>query len=155
MSDQDWIERARVEGQAPTADAQTPRPWPVVLLTALGAWLAVPPFLLLFATLFGGDWDQGPMPYVEGIALVALAVVLLRKPSTPLFLEQAAVPLLPTGLACLGYGLVGRCRLGRAAHRRRADRAAEAGMAAVAAGHRHGDAGGLPRASGAGGRRAA
>lgn len=106
MSDQDWIERARVEGLAPAADAQVPRPWPVVLLTALGAWLAVPPFLLLFATLFGGDWDQGPMPYVEGIALVALAVVLLRKPSTPLFLEQAAVPLLPTGLACLGYGLV-------------------------------------------------
>ncbi len=105
MSGEDWIERARVEGLAPAADPETPRPWPVVLLTALGAWLAVPPFLLLFATLFDGAWDQGPMPYVEGIALVALAVVLLRGRSTPLFLEQAAVPLLPTGLACLGYGL--------------------------------------------------
>ena len=105
MSGADWMARARAEGLVPDGDDPPPRPWPVVLLTALGAWLAVPPFLLLFATLFGGAWDRGPMPYVEGVALIALAVVLLRGRTTPLFLEQAAVPLLPTGLACLGYGL--------------------------------------------------
>ncbi|ANH69381.1 GDYXXLXY domain-containing protein [Mitsuaria sp. 7] len=105
MSSQDWKAQARAEGLVP-AEADVPeRPWPVVLLTALGAWLAVPPFLFLFAMLFGGDWDRGPMPYIEGIALIALSVVLLRARAIPLFLEQAAVPLLPTGLVCLGYGL--------------------------------------------------
>jgi len=105
MSGQDWKAQALAEGLVP-AEADAPeRPWPVVLLTALGAWLAVPPFLFLFAMLFGGDWDRGPMPYIEGFALISLSVVLLRARAIPLFLEQAAVPLLPTGLVCLGYGL--------------------------------------------------
>jgi uncharacterized membrane-anchored protein len=105
MSAPDWMTQARAEGLVPAQADAPERPWPVVLLTALGAWLAVPPFLFLFAMLFGGDWDRGPMPYIEGIALLALSVVLLRGRTTPLFLEQAAVPLLPTGLVCLGYGL--------------------------------------------------
>ena len=105
MSGQDWQAQARAEGLVPDEADAPERPWPVVVLTALGAWLAVPPFLFLFAMLFGGDWDRGPMPYIEGIALIALSVVLLRGRATPLFLEQAAVPLLPTGLVCLGYGL--------------------------------------------------
>ncbi|WP_377158216.1 GDYXXLXY domain-containing protein [Roseateles sp. UC29_93] len=105
MSGADWIAQARAEGLVPAGTDVPERPWPVVLLTALGAWLAVPPFLFLFAMLFGGDWDRGPMPYIEGIALIALSVVLLRARAIPLFLEQAAVPLLPTGLVCLGYGL--------------------------------------------------
>ncbi|MDH0865659.1 GDYXXLXY domain-containing protein [Mitsuaria sp. GD03876] len=105
MSDTDWIDRARAEGLAPATDGPVPRPWPVVLLTALGAWLAVPPFIAMFAMLFGGDWHRGPMPYIEGVGLLALAVLLLRGRATPVFLEQAAVPLLLTGGVCLGFGL--------------------------------------------------
>lgn len=105
MSGDAWIDRARSEGLVPAQAGDTPRPWPVVVLTALGAWLAVPPFLIMFAMLFGGDWQRGPMPYVEGVGLLALSVVLLRGRATPIFLEQAAVPLLLTGGACLGFGL--------------------------------------------------
>ena len=105
MSGEDWIAQARAQGLAPAEDGERERPWPVVLLTALGAWLAVPPFIALFWMLFGQAWDKGLMPYVEGGGLMALAVVLLRGRATPLFLEQAAMPLLLTGGVCLGFGL--------------------------------------------------
>lgn len=102
----DWRARARAEGLAPPEDGAPARPWPVVVLTALGAWLAVPPFLILFFMLFGQTFEHGLMPYIEGVGLGAVAVVLLRGRGTPLFLEQVAVPLLLTGLASLGYALV-------------------------------------------------
>ncbi|WP_343627939.1 GDYXXLXY domain-containing protein [Roseateles sp.] len=102
----EWIARARAEGLAPPDDDAPPRPWPVVVLTALGAWLAVPPFLILFFVMFGQAFERGPMPYIEGVGLSAVAVVLLRSRGMPLFLEQVAVPLLLTGLASLGYALV-------------------------------------------------
>lgn len=105
MSAAGWEAAARAEGLAPD-DAPAPaRPWPVVVLTALGAWLAVPPFLLLFFMLFGDAWQHGVLAYVEGIGLTAVAVVLLRSRGIALFLEQVAVPLLLTGLASLAYAL--------------------------------------------------
>jgi uncharacterized membrane-anchored protein len=102
---EDWVEQARAEGLAPAEAGAPERPWPVVVLTALGAWLAVPPFIFLLAMIFGRDWDHGPMAYIEGIGLLTLAVVLLRSRALPLFVEQAAIPLLLTGGVCLGYGL--------------------------------------------------
>lgn len=102
----EWIARARAENLAPQEDDTPPRPWPVVVLTALGAWLAVPPFLILFFMLFGQAFEHGLMPYIEGVGLTGVAVVLLRSRGIPLFLEQVAVPLLLTGLASLGYALV-------------------------------------------------
>ncbi len=105
MNPTDWIAQARAEGLIPAESGPPDRPWPVVVLTALGAWLAVPPFIAMFWMLFAQAWDKGPMPYVEGLGLMALALVLLRGRATPLFLEQAAVPLLLTGGVCLAYGL--------------------------------------------------
>lgn len=105
MNPTDWIAQARAEGLVPAESGPPDRPWPVVVLTALGAWLAVPPFIAMFWMLFAQAWDKGPMPYVEGLGLMALALVLLRGRTTPLFLEQAAVPLLLTGGVCLGFGL--------------------------------------------------
>ncbi|OWQ83127.1 hypothetical protein CDN99_26930 [Roseateles aquatilis] len=105
MNPRDWIDRARAEGLAPAQASEPPRPWPVVLLTGLGAWLAVPPFLVMFFMLFGSAWEKGAMAYIQGGALVALAVVLLRSRGIPLFLEQVAVPLLLTGLTSVAFGL--------------------------------------------------
>ena len=102
----DWRARARAEGLAPADDDVPVRPWPVVALTALGAWLAVPPFLILFFMLFGRSFEHGPMPYLLGVSLMAVAVVMLRSAGIALFLEQVAVPLLLTGLASLGFALV-------------------------------------------------
>jgi len=91
------------------ADAAPPtavegRPWPVVLLTALGAWLAAVPLLIVIGIAFGPMLQHGGA-YVAGVALLAAAVVILRSASLPLFVEQLAVPLLLAGEASLGFAL--------------------------------------------------
>lgn len=102
-----WMAQASQEALLP-AGAGPPepgRPWPVQVLTALGAWLAVIPFLIFLALLFGRAWQHGPTAYVMGLGLLASAVALLRGRSTGLFLEQLALPLLLLGLCSLGYAL--------------------------------------------------
>ena len=91
------------------ADAVRPaddaRPWPVVLLTALGTWLAAIPLLSVVPMLWG-DWLSGDLgPYLIGALLLAGATVVLRARGLPLFVEQLAVPALVVGLGSLGYGL--------------------------------------------------
>ncbi|MGC3987615.1 MAG: GDYXXLXY domain-containing protein [Pseudorhodoferax sp.] len=81
------------------------RPWPVLLLTALGAWLAALPLLGAVALLLG-DWvHAGAGPYAIGVLLLALAGTLLRRPRASVFVEQLALPPLLAGLGTLGYGL--------------------------------------------------
>ncbi len=102
-----WMAQASQEALLP-AGAGLPeagRPWPVQVLTALGAWLAVIPFLIFLALLFGRAWQHGPTAYVMGLGLLAAAVALLRGRSTGLFLEQLALPLLLLGLCSVGYAL--------------------------------------------------
>lgn len=102
----DWLDQARTQGLVPDGAAPAPaRPWPVLLLTALGAWLAVPPLLFFFASLFSQAWKLGPTAYAVGLLLMALAVVLLRSREMALFLEQVALPLLLTGAISLAYAL--------------------------------------------------
>jgi uncharacterized membrane-anchored protein len=81
------------------------RPWPVVMLTALGAWLAALPLLGVVGLLFG-DWmaRTGGL-YVVGLLVLAGAVVVLRSSHVPLFVEQLAVPALLVGGGSLGFGL--------------------------------------------------
>jgi uncharacterized membrane-anchored protein len=101
-------QRARVDGLLPAEAAPPPadaaRPWPVVLLTALGAWLAAVPLVVVLALAFGPMFEQGGA-YFAGVLLLAAAVVMLRSVSLPRFLEQLAVPLLLTGGASLGFAL--------------------------------------------------
>ncbi|MBB5205823.1 putative membrane-anchored protein [Inhella inkyongensis] len=108
MNGAEFLHKARSAGllspEATWPQGQT-RPWPVLVLTALGAWLAVIPLLLLVGALFGRWVDEGPTLFVLGSAALALAVVLLRSPGLPLFVEQLAVPVLLVGLLCLGWGL--------------------------------------------------
>lgn len=87
------------------APAVAPRPWPVVLLTALGAWLAAIPLLIVVGLLLG-DWvSRGAGPYVVGLLVLAGAVVVLRSHSVPLFVEQLAVPALLVGGGSLAFGV--------------------------------------------------
>lgn len=81
------------------------RPWPVVLLTALGAWLAAIPLLGVVSILLGDLLTQGIGPYLVGVLVLAAAVVMLRGRGVPLFVEQLAVPALLVGLGSLGFGL--------------------------------------------------
>lgn len=91
------------------ADAARPadeaRPWPVVLLTALGAWLAAIPLVMALGLLLGDRLLHGPDAYVAGFLVLAAAAVTLRSSSLPLFVEQLAVPGLLVGLGTLGFAL--------------------------------------------------
>lgn len=100
--------QARAEGLLPE-DAARPvgehRPWPVVLLTALGAWLAALPLLGVVGLLLGPLVDNPLGPYVAGGLLLAGSVVVLRSKTVPLFVEQLAVPGVLAGGGALGFGL--------------------------------------------------
>lgn len=102
------LERAKAEGLLP-ADASWPmheqRPWPVVLMTAVGAWFAAVPLLIMVALLLGDVLMKGGGPYVVGAGVLALSVWLLRETKLPLFVEQLAVPGLLVGGGLLGYAL--------------------------------------------------
>ena len=91
----------------PTASRplQDSRPWPVVLLTALGAWLAAIPLLIVIGRLLGELIRYGIGTYIVGLLVLAGAVVILRARDVPLFVEQLAVPGLLVGGGSLGFGL--------------------------------------------------
>ncbi len=104
------IARARAEGLLPRHAVRPwgeSRPWPVVLLTALGAWLAAIPLFGVVAMLLGPLLDNAVGPYVAGVLLLAGALVVLRSAQVPLFVEQLAVPGLLVGLGALSYGFFG------------------------------------------------
>jgi uncharacterized membrane-anchored protein len=88
-----------------TRPAQDTRPWPVVLLTALGAWLAAIPLLIVIGMVVGEAALDGAGTYAIGGVVLAGAVVLLRSVALPLFVEQLAVPALMVGGGLLGYAL--------------------------------------------------
>lgn len=94
------------------------RPWALLLLTALGAWLAAIPLVLAMALLLDDLLYRGFGAYLIGTLILSAAVVLLRSgargpdpaatgrpPGVALFLEQLAVPALLVGCAALGFGL--------------------------------------------------
>ncbi|MBH9553574.1 GDYXXLXY domain-containing protein [Inhella gelatinilytica] len=89
----------------PNAHWPDSRPWPVVLMTALGAWLAAFPLLGAAGALFGAVFERSLGLYGVGVAALALAVWLLRERGQPLFVEQLGVPTLLAGLLCIGVRL--------------------------------------------------
>ncbi len=84
---------------------QDTRPWPVVLLTALGAWLAAVPLLIVVGAMMGEVALRGAGTYVVGVLALGIAVRMLRSRTLPLFVEQLAVPALLVGGSLLGYAL--------------------------------------------------
>lgn len=102
------VQAGIAEGLLPagaTAPAENDRPWPVVLLTALGAWLATMPLLGVVGMLLGDLISRSAGPYLIGTLVLAGAVVVLRSRSVPLFVEQLAVPALLVGGGSLAFGL--------------------------------------------------
>ena len=88
-----------------TLPAQDHRPWPITLLTALGAWLAALPLIGVVYLLLGDMLTNSLGPYLAGVLVLAGAVVVLRSCAIPVFLEQLAVPALLVGGAALSFGL--------------------------------------------------
>jgi len=74
--------------------APVSRPWSVVVLTALGAWLSLLPLIGVLALLFGEAWRSGPGPYVFGALLLGGGVTVVRSRGLSLFVEQLAWPVL-------------------------------------------------------------
>jgi uncharacterized membrane-anchored protein len=90
-------------GTAPAAP--TDRPWPVVLLTALGAWFAAVPLLIVVGMLLGDVIQRSGGPYIVGALVLAGAVVVMRSKNLALFIEQLAVPALLVGGGTLAMGV--------------------------------------------------
>ena len=87
------------------APAQDERPWPVVILTAVGAWLAAVPLILAVASLIGRMIMENAGVYFIGAMLIGFAVVILRNRTRSLFLEQLSVPVLLAGYALFAIRL--------------------------------------------------
>lgn len=81
------------------------RLWPVVLLTALGAWLAAVPLIAMVGMLLGDHVQRGTGPYIVAALMLSGAVVVLRSRELPLLVEQLAVPALLVGGGSLGFGV--------------------------------------------------
>jgi uncharacterized membrane-anchored protein len=102
------MDRAIAEGVLPQGAQRTrdeQRPWPVILLTALGAWLAAVPLVLAIFVPFYSILTAGIAPYIVGTLCLAGTTALLRRHDLPLFLEQFTVPGLLAGGVTLGIGL--------------------------------------------------
>jgi hypothetical protein len=84
--------------------APVSRPWPVVILTALGAWLSLLPLVGVLALLFGDAWRSGPGPYAFGALLLGGGLTVVRSRGLSLFVEQLAWPVLLLGLGALTFG---------------------------------------------------
>jgi len=93
----------------PAANTQTShteeRPWPVILLTALGAWLVAIPLLLLLGLLFREVLETAPGLYSMAALLLGFGTLALRQRGLPIFVEQLAIPLIPAGLAMFALGM--------------------------------------------------
>ncbi len=91
-------------GQLSThASNESPRPWPVVLITAVGAWVTTVPLVALVVLVFGESVFNGGLgALVLGLSLLGAAVWVLRIRGLHLFLEQLAVPVLISGLVLMG-----------------------------------------------------
>lgn len=108
MSTADLLQRAQAQGLLPPGanwPATEQRPWPVQLLTAVGAWFAAVPLLAFIGGLLGPLVRDGAGLLLVGAALIVAAVLLLRDRAVPLFVEQLAVPVLLVGLLCVGWRL--------------------------------------------------
>ncbi len=83
---------------------QPAHPWPVILLTALGAWLVILPLLGALGLFFGTLFQYRSAPYLVGLLVLIISLHLLRNAQRSLFLEQLAFPLLVVGLISLAFG---------------------------------------------------
>ncbi len=82
------------------------RPWPVVFLTAAGAWLVALPLLTILAVIFNSWVLDGSGAYSIGAVMLIGATITLRNLGVSVFFEQLAFPVLLTGLILLFFAVV-------------------------------------------------
>lgn len=102
------IQDAAAAGVIPAKVArpeQDVRPWPIVLMSALGAWLAALPLVLALGFMLGSFLEKGGGTYIVAILALGLAVLLIRPRGVSLFVEQLGVPCVLVGGGLLGYAL--------------------------------------------------
>ncbi len=80
------------------------RPWPVVVLTALGAWLAVLPLLAVVGFATAGLWREHGAMVVVGVLVMSASVVVVRQRHLPLFVEQLGLCMLFVGMLVFTFG---------------------------------------------------
>jgi uncharacterized membrane-anchored protein len=88
----------------PGTSLDAARPWPVVVLSGIGALLAAIPFIVATGVLLGRALTKGPATYVIAAALLPVGVVLTRK-ARGIFVEQLAIIVGATGALLLGWSL--------------------------------------------------
>ena len=102
------IEAAIGEGILPP-DATRPdidsKPWPLVLMIGLGAWLAAIPLFFVMAMLLGDAVMRGAGAYVLGALLLGAGIVNFNRPTQSVFLEQLGLPVLLVGGALIAAGV--------------------------------------------------
>lgn len=86
----------------PTALA---RPWPVLLLTGLGAWLATLPLVMFVGMIVSTVLPDRAVPYAGAVVGLALARAFQQAGKNSLFIEQLMVPALLAGVGSLAMGL--------------------------------------------------
>ena len=101
--------RAGVLPAGAARPVQDVRPWPLVLMTAFGAWLAAIPLVVALGVGLESVVRYGPGAYIVAAIVLVAAVLLIRARGVSLFIEQLAVPCLLVGGALLGYALFRDC----------------------------------------------
>ena len=88
----------------PAATHETARPWPVVLLSGIGAVIAAIPFIAAIGTILGSSIARGPATYVIAAVVLPVSLFVIRK-ARSLFAEQLAIVGLAIGLLLIGWSL--------------------------------------------------
>lgn len=88
----------------PPADTDTP-PWPVAVVSGIGAIFAAIPLLAFVGLFFGVFLEKGLGPYIVGGLVIAAAAVVLQSARAVSFAQQLAFIGLATGLVLLGFGV--------------------------------------------------
>lgn len=101
------IQAASAQGILPSdaSPSATARPWSIVLLSALGAWIVAVALFLVVALLFWEALHRGPWCYVLAICAVTIAMFALRAAPDKDFVEHFSLPALLVGLGLLAFGL--------------------------------------------------
>jgi uncharacterized membrane-anchored protein len=103
------IAAAHSAGILPPSATRTPsdgKPWPVVLLVGLGAWLSAVPLFAFLAFAGGRELFQGAGAYLLGTLMLAAGVTIFRSSSTSVFVEQLGLPVLLAGGALIWAGVL-------------------------------------------------
>jgi uncharacterized membrane-anchored protein len=97
------IQAAVVRGLLPAnaAAENITRPWPIVLMTGLGAWLAAIPLVAVVFITAGNELNRGSLSYILGATFLCAAIYVLRAASNE-FVEQLGVPALLVAGVLLG-----------------------------------------------------